>query len=123
MKRATVNEGVIIGGAGQLHAQVLAVGARARASQEVAPGADAAAEVQAQLAALRALIEEQCERLPDAAGLKAAVASVAAELERERPSKLAITSILEAIARGAEQVTGIAKAALGLKALIVGLIA
>lgn len=122
MKRSTVNQGVIISGSGRLQADVVAVGERAQASQQIAAGSDAKAEVQAQLDALRALIEEQGARIPDAEGLKAAVTSVAAELERERPSKIALTSILDGIARGAEQVTGIAKAALGLKALVVSLL-
>jgi hypothetical protein len=121
MKRTTGNQGVIISGSGRLQADVLAVGERAQASKQIAADTDAKAEVQAQLAALRALIEEQGARIPDADGLKEAVASVAAELERERPSKLAVTSILDGIARGAEEVTGIAKAALGLKGLVAAL--
>jgi hypothetical protein len=121
MKRTTGNQGVIISGSGRLQADVLAVGERAQASKQIAADTDAKAEVQAQLAALRALIEEQGARIPDADGLKQAVASVAAELERERPSKLAVTSILDGIARGAEEVTGIAKAALGLKGLVAAL--
>lgn len=113
----TVNRGIVIGGSGKLRADVLAVGDGARASQQVLPN-DELRQLTDQLGALHRLIEERSAQIPDADRLKQAVAAVAEEAKRDRPSGFAMASILESIARSATSVTAVATAALDLKLLV-----
>ena len=116
MRSTSVNQGIVIGGAGQLQADVLAVGDGARASKQLAP--NELIQLKDQLCALRMLIEEQSAQIPEADRLKQAVAAVAEEAKRDRPSGFAMASILENIAKSAASVTAVAMAAIDLKVLV-----
>lgn len=117
MKPPSVNKGIVIGGSGRLKADVLAVGDSARASKQTSPH-DELLLLQEQLRVLRALIEEQSARIPDAERLKQAVMAVEEEARRERPSGIAMASILENIAKSAKSVTAVVTAAVDLKLLV-----
>jgi hypothetical protein len=125
-----INEGMIISGSGSVKFEkidVLAVGSGAKAHKivngtgEALPSKDLQ-EIQKKLEELTSALAAHRIQLENREDVENSVKSVAAELEKEKPNKLTVTSILSGIATAVSSATGIATAAEALKAAVITLL-
>jgi hypothetical protein len=124
---STHNEGVIISGHANVKGEVLAMGSGASAQKivnragEALPSKDVQ-ELRSRIDDLKAVVSAHQGSLENREDVESSVKSVADELEKEKPNKLTVTSLLTGIASAVKSVTGIATAAEALKAVVIRLL-
>jgi hypothetical protein len=109
--RGNHNEGVQISG-GRIDAGAFAVGRGARASTGGSPLDDPGRqEIARRLAELLRQLDAAAPQLDDEAEVRGSTQVVVDELDKERPNKMTVTSVLAGIAGTVTSVAGLATAA------------
>jgi hypothetical protein len=114
---------IVVSGKGRISADVVAVGSNAKAEKTVhtvgsAPSAQDIQNLHEKLDALITLVKMHRERLPDREAAEQLTERLGTELERDKPDKLTLKSLLAAIAEEAKPVVEIVGAVASLKSLI-----
>lgn len=115
------NEGVIQHG-GSINAGNLAVGRGATATQYQSASSDAGlAAVQAQLDKVLELLATKSHEIPDHEDVVQSAQSLKQELDKDKPNKLTLKSLLSGIADSVKSVTTVATAVEALRTAITAL--
>jgi hypothetical protein len=117
---------IIVSGRGNITADVIAVGYKARAQKTVEMAGAALdekglIEAHAKLDELMTALKQHGDELADPQPLFGLAERIAGEISRDKPDKLTLKSFLGTIAEEAKSVGEIAAAALSLKDIVAGL--
>ena len=117
----TRNEGIVVSG-GTFNATNAVAGRNAQINQMGAAQSDALKEAQNQITLLLQSLEKHGDQIPNHEEVTQAAQSMKEELNREKPNRLTLKSLLNGIADSVKSASGVAIAIEGLKAAITALL-